>query len=117
MAERFDAIIIGTGQSGPSLAEAAVHLGELQPDVAPADDHQMLGQEVDLRAGGVHPHMYSKGRGVVQNYVQAHMWYNLAAAQGNETARENRDIVAESMMPADISKAQVLAREWMEKHQ
>ena len=60
--------------------------------------------------------MYSAGRGVPQDYVLAHMWYNLAAAQGNEMARENRDLIAEQMTPADISKAQKLAREWMEKH-
>ncbi|MFN2150265.1 MAG: SEL1-like repeat protein, partial [Anaerolineales bacterium] len=28
--------------------------------------------------------MYSKGRGVPQDYVKAHMWLNLAAAQGFE---------------------------------
>ena len=59
--------------------------------------------------------MYDNGRGVAQNYVQAHMWWNLAAAQGIETARKGRDIVAERMTPADISKAQRLAREWKPK--
>ena len=39
------------------------------------------------------------------------MWFNLAATQGVETARENRDIVAEMMTVADVSKAQKLARE------
>ncbi len=60
--------------------------------------------------------MYGTGEGVPQDYVRAHMWYNLAVAQGNETARENRDIIAALMTPADISKAQKLAREWMERH-
>ncbi len=61
--------------------------------------------------------MYGNGNGVTQDYVQAHMWFNLAAAPGDKTGRENRDILAKRMTPADISKAQVLAREWMEKHQ
>ena len=60
--------------------------------------------------------MYDSGEGVPQDYVQAHMWSNLAAAKGNETGRKNRDIVAEKMTIADISKAQALAREWLEKH-
>ncbi len=60
--------------------------------------------------------MYGTGEGVPEDYVRAHMWYNLAVAQGNETARENRDIIAALMTPADISKAQKLAREWTEKH-
>ena len=61
--------------------------------------------------------MYGKGEGVTQELVQAHMWLNLAAAQGDETARKNRDKLANEMTPADISKAQAMAREWMEKHQ
>ena len=60
--------------------------------------------------------LYNSGFGVTQDFIQAHMWYNLAAAQGEETARENRDIVAKKMTPAEISKAQAMAREWMEKH-
>ena len=61
--------------------------------------------------------MYNKGQGVTQNYVQAHMWYNIGAANGHEHARKIRDIVEKRMTAADISKAQKLAKEWMEKHQ
>ncbi len=61
--------------------------------------------------------MYLNGYGVPQDNVQAHMWFNLAAAQGNEVGRENSDFIAEKMTPADISKAQAMAREWLEKHQ
>ena len=61
--------------------------------------------------------MYNEAQGVTQDYVQAHMWWKLAAAQGDEDARKNRDIIAKKMTPADISKAQAMAREWMEKHQ
>ncbi|MFO7853726.1 MAG: SEL1-like repeat protein [Paracoccaceae bacterium] len=41
--------------------------------------------------------MYANGRGVPQDDVLAHMWKNLAAAQGNEGARRNRDRLAERM--------------------
>ena len=58
--------------------------------------------------------MYGKGKGVPQDYVQAHMWFNLAAKQGDETGREDRDAIAKRMTPADISKAQAMAREWLE---
>ncbi len=51
-----------------------------------------------------------------QDYVQAHMWFNLTAAQGDKDAAKNRDIVESKMTPADVSEAQRLAREWMEKH-
>ncbi len=59
--------------------------------------------------------MYGKGIGMPQDYVCAHMWFNLSAARGNETARKTRDLVAKKMTPADVSKAQKLAREWMER--
>ena len=60
--------------------------------------------------------MYNIGQGVPQDYVQAHMWYNLAAARGYELGGKNRDLLAKKMTPADISKAQRLAREWLEEH-
>jgi hypothetical protein len=61
--------------------------------------------------------MYRHGYGVPQDYVLAHMWANLAAAQGNEEAVEGRDLVARRMTPAQIAKAQRMAREWLEAHQ
>ena len=55
---------------------------------------------------------YQEGTGVPQNFVQSHMWYNLAAAQGLENGRKNREMVAKRMSPSQIEKAQRLAREW-----
>jgi TPR repeat protein len=57
-------------------------------------------------------YMYYHGEGVQQEYVLAHMWFNLAAVQGNVNASELRDIAAEKMTPSQIEKAQKLAREW-----
>ena len=64
--------------------------------------------------------MYDKGQGVPQDYVQAHMWFNLAASRlppgtDRATAVKNRDILAEKMTPAQIAEAQRLAREWKPK--
>ena len=59
--------------------------------------------------------MYRSGEGVTQDYVQAHLLWNLAAAQGNKKARENRDLVAKDMTPAQVAEAQTLAREWKPK--
>ncbi len=60
--------------------------------------------------------MYLLGWGVPQDHVKAHMWYDLAAAAGDEDAPQFRDRLAGEMAPADISMAQELAREWLEKH-
>jgi TPR repeat protein len=59
--------------------------------------------------------MYDKGSGVTQDYLQAHMWFNLAAARGEKTAREFRDSLAEKMTPEQIAEAQRTAREWKPK--
>jgi len=59
--------------------------------------------------------MYSKGLGVTQDYIQAHMWYNLAAAQGQKDTGDLRDSLAKKMTPAQIAEAQKLAREWKPK--
>jgi uncharacterized protein len=57
--------------------------------------------------------MYVNGHGVPQDYVLAHMWFNLAAATGIvDGAAADRDMVAAKMTPAQIAEAQKLAREW-----
>ena len=61
--------------------------------------------------------MYEFGLGVPQDFVKAHTWFNLAAAQGDSVAQQNRDIVASEMTPDQIAKAERMAREWMAKHQ
>ena len=60
--------------------------------------------------------MYGDGKGVLQNFIQAHRWYNIAGANGEDLGRKNRDIVEKKMTPAQIAEAQQLAREWMEEH-
>jgi len=49
---------------------------------------------------------------VLQDFIQAHMWYNLSAAQGETRSAEARDALAQRMTPAQIAEAQQLAREW-----
>jgi TPR repeat protein len=58
---------------------------------------------------------YQEGTGVPQNFVQSHMWYNLAAAQGLENGKKARDFVAKRMTSSQIEKAQTLAAEWKPK--
>ncbi len=51
----------------------------------------------------------------VQDYVEAHKWFNLAAARGNLHAAGNRDWLAKKMTPDQLAEAQRLAREWKPK--
>ena len=57
--------------------------------------------------------MYDNGDGVPQDYVQAHMWYDIA---GVAVAAKYRDFVAREMTPDQIAEAQRLAREWQGQH-
>ena len=57
--------------------------------------------------------MYFKGKGVLQDNVTAHMWYNIAAANGHKKSGEWRDQIAAKMTPASIAEAQSMARECM----
>jgi uncharacterized protein len=58
--------------------------------------------------------MYDNGRGVLQDYILAHMWYNLSASNGGEN--KNRDSMAKEMFPAQIVKAQEMARDCKKKN-
>ena len=71
-------------------------------------------EQGDARAQNNLGGMYTQGRGVSQNFVRAHMWFNVAAAalSGDEgkAAMKNRDHVASQMTAAQIEKAQEMAR-------
>ena len=60
--------------------------------------------------------MYAQGFGVPEDIVLAYMWSNLAAAQGNEGAQENKDRIEQQMTREQIGEAQRLSREWIEAH-
>ncbi len=59
--------------------------------------------------------MFQNGHAVPKNFAEAHKWYNLAAANGEKKAVTLRDRLAKQMTPAQIAKAQRLAREWKPK--
>lgn len=63
--------------------------------------------------------MYASGHGVPQDYVQAHMWLNLAASGvGGEDQKkfsDARDELAGKMTTQQIAEAQRLAPEWKPK--
>ncbi len=79
-------------------------------------EFRALAERGDARAQFRLGVMYTRGEGVPQDDVLAHMWFNLSAAQGHEGARKFRDnLLAERMTPAQLADAQRLAREWKPK--
>jgi len=68
--------------------------------------------------------MYAKGQGLPQNYVLAHMWYNITALRYPASEKEHReqavryrDLISSKMTPAQIAEAQRLVQEWKLKMQ
>ena len=57
--------------------------------------------------------MHETGNGVFQNNVIAHMWYNIASANGYKESGIVRDKLAGLMTPDAIEKATAMARECM----
>jgi len=51
---------------------------------------------------------------VLKDSVLAHMWYNIAGANGNKAAREYRDKLERDITRAEISRATELARACMD---
>ena len=61
--------------------------------------------------------MYENGIGVPEDIVLAYMWWNLAAAQGNENAQALKGFLEPEMTREQIAEeAQRLSREWLEAH-
>ena len=87
------------GLSAYERQDYAVALQQLEP----------LAEQGDRRAQRLLGTMYAEGRGVVQDFVQAHRWYNLAAAAGDPDAPALRDAVARQMTSEQIAQAQQLA--------
>ncbi len=50
--------------------------------------------------------LYATGLGVMQDYVEAHKWLNLAASRGEAAALAERNALAAKMTPAQLESAQ-----------
>ena len=80
------------------------------------DEFTPLAEQGDASAQYTLGLMYYNGDGVLQDYVYAQMWWNIAASSGNKKASENRDLVAKEMIPPQLAEAQRLARECVAKN-
>jgi len=94
-----------------------VYGGRCWDKVSDVDDCRVWAEQGDSLAQDNLGVMYGKGQGVIQDYVMAHMYFNIAAVSGDENAIKNRGIVEKKMTASQIAEAQKLAREWMRTHQ
>jgi TPR repeat protein len=59
---------------------------------------------------------YSTGRGGQVDLVEAHKWFNIAAARGDQSAAQHREELAGEMTREEIAAALRAAREWISHH-
>ena len=59
---------------------------------------------------------YSAGRDGHVDLVEAHKWFNIAAAKGDRMAARHREEVASEMSREQIAVALRAAREWISHH-
>lgn len=58
--------------------------------------------------------VYSTGsHGVASDLIEAHKWFNIAAARGHEEASFCRADVSDEMTAREIAEAQRRARQWL----
>ena len=90
------------GQRALEAGRTDIALREWQAAAAGGDRHAMtaLGR------------LFVNGRGVLQDYVEAHKWFNLAASRGDTVALEQRDALEGKMTPAQVAAAQERAAAW-----
>lgn len=58
----------------------------------------------------------SAGREGRLDLVEAHKWFNIAAARGDRMAARLREELAEEMSREEIAAALKSAREWLSRH-
>ena len=73
---------------------------------------QAAARKGDRRAMVALGRAFVKGLGVPQDYVEAHKWFNLAAARGDAKAVAERDALEKRMTIEERAEARKLARAW-----
>ncbi len=76
-----------------------------------------LGEKGDVHAQWYLGLMFDMGKGVPQDFVEAHKWFNLVSKRSadkykHDMAIKYRNSVAALMTPAQIAEAQKRASEW-----
>ena len=58
----------------------------------------------------------STGREGRVDLIEAHKWFNIAAARGDRVAAQHREELASEMSRQEIAAALKAAREWIARH-
>ena len=108
----FSFLLLGSiGLASADYADGMRHY-EQQEYRQALQEFKDLAQRGDADAQYMLGRLNEAGNGTTQDFVQAHQWYNLAAARGHQHAAEARDALAERMTDRQVAEAQQAARDW-----
>ena len=60
--------------------------------------------------------MFLEGKGALQDFSQAHMWFNIASSRGHDKAHKLLEKVTRRMSAEQVAEAQKEARQWVTRH-
>ena len=95
---------------------APLHSVQEPPDAARIAELRSDAEQSNAEAQYGLGNLYAEGQGVAQDYAMAYAWYNLAAAQGNSEARDNRAEVTAKLDTASLAEAQKLSDEYFKRY-
>ncbi len=61
--------------------------------------------------------LYREGLGVGVNYVEAYKWYYIVAKKGYGGGAKYMKMLRREINPAQVSRAEKMARQWMKEHE
>ena len=60
--------------------------------------------------------MCYRGIGALQDFLRAHMWFNISASHGHRKARKYLDQLTRSLSREQVAEAQQMARHWVDQN-
>ena len=58
--------------------------------------------------------MYGNGKGVPENYLTTYVWWSVSAAQGNQKAKDDIEILKNLLTNEQVAQGQTLAAKCFE---
>ena len=92
--------------------------GEFAQDYAEAAKwYKKAAEQGDSNAQNILGAMYERGKGMPKDFVEAYKWFSISGEGDNEYGRTYREKIGKrKMTPDQITEAQRLAKEWVEKN-
>jgi TPR repeat protein len=78
--------------------------------------YEKAAEQKDIGAQNSVGRMYENGLGMPNDFVRGYMWYFIAEQGGSESAKQSRSVLESKMSAEQISQAQAMAQEWLNKH-